>query len=115
MGSVVVTEDLCAIRALVMIVVPDLDDGKCSDDQGLFDLEQGTIPEAQPQEELAGATGCGRLVKKLQLFDHDLVARPDGGGQTVQATAQVGDHSGTGRAYLSSREKVLSRSSFISS
>jgi len=115
MGSVVVTEDQCAIRSLVVIVVPDLDDSKCSDDQDLFDLEQGPIPEAQPHEELAGATGSCRLIKKLKLLDHDLLARVDHGVQTVQVAAQVEDHEGTGRAYLSSREKVLSRSSFISS
>ena len=43
-------------------------------DEGLFDLEQGPIPEAKPHKELARTTGYSRLVKELKLLDHDLVA-----------------------------------------
>ena len=38
-GSVVVAEDQRAIRALIVIAVPRLDDSECLDDEGLFDLE----------------------------------------------------------------------------
>ena len=58
-GGVVVAEEFSTVCALVVITIPDLDDGKCSDDQCLLHLEQRTIPEAQPDEELAGATGRG--------------------------------------------------------
>jgi hypothetical protein len=73
-GSVVVAEDQCAIRTLIVIVVPGFDDSECLDDESLFDLEQGTIPDAKPHKELARTTGYGRLVKELKLLDHDLVA-----------------------------------------
>ena len=73
-GSVAVAKDQRAIRTLVMIVVSDLDDGKCPYDQSLLDLEEGTIPEMEPHKKLTGATGCGGVVEKLELFDHNLTA-----------------------------------------
>jgi hypothetical protein len=45
----------------------------CLDDEGFYNLEQGTIPETKPHKELAGTTGYGGLIKERKLLDRDLV------------------------------------------